>query len=175
VIVRSARPASSFTVLANAVIRDASLSWRARGILAYLLSMPDGWTCRSEHLAKVGREGRDAVRAALAELETAGYLVRARRQDERGRWHSVSTIYDRPHTVCGNVGILDAPGPENPTSDSPALNELPNRNDVDSRFSTLLTEHPLTLCGYCDGNGWADYTGTVETCHVCNGARIVKA
>lgn len=95
-IVRSKRPDHHFSIVDNATIRDHRLSWRARGLLVYLLSMPDGWTVRSEHLAAQGTEGRDAIRSALRELEANGYLVRRKYQDAGGRWRSDSIIYDRP-------------------------------------------------------------------------------
>lgn len=96
-IVRAPRPADHFTVLHNATLRDTRLTWKARGLLAYLLSLPDNWRVSSEHLRRVGPDGRDAVRTALTELEACGYLTRTRRQDTRtGRWTTVTTVYDRP-------------------------------------------------------------------------------
>lgn len=94
---RSRRPDTGFTIMANETIRDATLSYKARGLLLYLLSLPDDWTVSSEHLARVStRDGRDAVRTGLAELEAAGYLKRWRHQDDRGRWVNESIVYDRP-------------------------------------------------------------------------------
>lgn len=78
-----------FTKLPNDWTRDDSLSFRARGILAMLMSHTDGWETSIESLVEstVKRdpghkgsphEGRDAVRSAVAELEGAGYLVRTK-------------------------------------------------------------------------------------------------
>lgn len=85
-----------YTVVANEAIEDARLSFRARGILLWLLSKPDGWHIQSGAITASGTEGRDAVRAALAELESLGYLVRSKDQDELGRWRTVCTLYERP-------------------------------------------------------------------------------
>lgn len=96
-IIRAPRPDTHYTVLHNATIRDTRLTWKARGLLAYLLSLPDNWRVSSEHLRRVGPDGRDAVRTALTELEAAGYLRRTRHQDPRtGRWTTLTTVYDRP-------------------------------------------------------------------------------
>jgi len=104
---RSPRPDTGFTIMANETIRDATLSYKARGLLLYLLSLPDDWTVSSEHLARVSeRDGRDAVRTGLDELEQAGYLKRWRHQDERGRWINESIIYDRPQPVDKPVDNL---------------------------------------------------------------------
>ena len=65
-----------FTVLPNAVLRDSSLSFKARGILTMMLSMPEDWQTHQTWIEKQGAEGREAIRSALQELESRGYLRR---------------------------------------------------------------------------------------------------
>ena len=55
-IVRSKRP-ERYTVLDNDILRNHALSFKARGILAYILSQPDNWAISSSRLAKVGQTG----------------------------------------------------------------------------------------------------------------------
>ncbi|MGW0043497.1 replication protein [Rhodococcus sp. NPDC003348] len=106
-IQRGPRRADNFTILSNEVLNDNRLSYRARGVLMWLLSKPADWRTRSESIAAQSpREGRDAIRTAMRELEEFGYLVRERVQDELGRWHIVQTVFEEP--------ALPAPGPENP-------------------------------------------------------------
>jgi len=74
-ILRHRHP-NRFTVLPNDAIRNQGLSFRAVGVLAHLLSLPDGAKVDSATLATAHREGRDAVRAAYKELESHGYYRR---------------------------------------------------------------------------------------------------
>lgn len=68
-----------WTALPAKLLADDELSFRALGILAYLLSRPPGWETDSKRLAAgKRREGRDAVRSALKELELRGYLHRVK-------------------------------------------------------------------------------------------------
>ncbi|UVT26256.1 helix-turn-helix domain-containing protein [Rhodococcus pyridinivorans] len=104
---RGPRLASNFTILSNAVINDERLSFRARGVLIWLLSKPDDWRTRSDAIAgQSPKEGRDAIRSALRELAELGYLIREKIQNERGQWITIQTIYEEPCT---------GPEPEKPT------------------------------------------------------------
>lgn len=85
-----------WTSIPNETLEDARLSWRARGILAYLLSRPSGWETDSERLAAIAKEGRDAVRTALTELERCRYLFRVKTQGSGGLWATEYVLYDRP-------------------------------------------------------------------------------
>lgn len=128
-IKRAPRPVSNFTVLTNEVLRDSRLSFRARGILASILSRPDNWRSSADSLAKETTEGRSAILTALKELEQIGYLERKKYQDEFGRWITESLIYDQP-----NAPKFDFPTSVEPTSAEPTsenrtvLEELSKKN-----------------------------------------------
>ena len=77
----------NFTVLSNKMLSDKRLSFRARGLLAFMLSMPDHWQFYSDSLEQYSeQDGRFSVEAAVKELIDKGYISKEREKDENGRW-----------------------------------------------------------------------------------------
>lgn len=96
-IIRAPRPERGWTEIQNSTLRDSRLSFRARGVLARLLSNADGFRMTAVELAgESPQEGRQAVLTALRELREAGYIVQRRLQGERGQWRTETYVYDTP-------------------------------------------------------------------------------
>jgi hypothetical protein len=103
-IIRGPRLTDHYTRYDNRLLRDARLSYRARGLLVYMLSHEPDWRVTAETLSEHGREGREAIRTALIELEEAGYLKRSKHQDERGHWRTNSVISEVPESGFPGAG-----------------------------------------------------------------------
>ena len=68
-------------------LQDDRLSWRAKGLLDYMLSMPDDWQFYVNELHKHAKDGKDSTRSALKELEEFGYLViEKNNRSEKGKY-----------------------------------------------------------------------------------------
>lgn len=110
---RSAAAGDQVAVLQRAALQDSRLSYRARGVLVAVLSRPVDWRTTAEQLAHEGTEGRDAIRAALLELERFGYLTRTRFQGSDdlhpGRWATEWDLTDSPATPPPNSQVTDIP------------------------------------------------------------------
>ena len=91
---RAPRPEGNFTVLHNTMLRDQRLSYKARGLLCYILSMPDNFRFTAELLTRHAPDGRQSVMSGLRELRDAGYLTTRRHQTSDGRWRTESTVHD---------------------------------------------------------------------------------
>lgn len=82
------RGKGSFTHVENTVFFDHELSLKAKGIYCQIRSLesnPD-WVFTIRGFAKLVKDGVDAVTAGLKELEGAGYIIRARRRSDNGRF-----------------------------------------------------------------------------------------
>ncbi|MER7750589.1 hypothetical protein [Kitasatospora sp. NPDC097643] len=109
-----------FTVLPNGLLQDRRLSYTARGLLADLLSRPDGWREDGRQMADSSTQGRGAVRRALNELKAAGYYRVETVRLPDGTVRSYAHVFDTPQLVAGPGVPLPAAGsPEPGRSDAP--------------------------------------------------------
>lgn len=81
--------ADNFTIVSNAIIRDARLSLKARGLGIWLLSHTDGWRLSIRSISTQVGTGVEAVQSALQELEREGYLIREQQTGEHGKFAGV--------------------------------------------------------------------------------------
>ena len=95
-IIKSSLNNKPFLQVLQNTVRDKNLSFRARGVLLRLLSNVNGYSMSSKDLVSEGVEGRDAIRSAIAELKTAGYIVSEKSQNAKGRWETKNIIFDTP-------------------------------------------------------------------------------
>ncbi|WP_373927517.1 DUF6017 domain-containing protein [Eubacterium ramulus] len=102
-----------YTVMSNHHLRNANLSLKAKGLLSMMLSLPEDWNYTTRGLAKICKEGVDAIGAALRELEAAGYIVRHKLRDRQGRISDTEyVIYEQPQ--------LRKPDTDSPDTEKPA-------------------------------------------------------
>lgn len=127
-VTRSARVADNFALIANGALRDPRLSFRARGLMAYLLSLPPGWRTSVRQLADKTTEGRDAVATAINELVDAGYVTRTEAR-QSGRYSGVDYYVTDdpaigaeaplPEEAPDDEGGGEPPRPGNPATVAP--------------------------------------------------------
>ncbi|MEV7020762.1 hypothetical protein [Kitasatospora sp. NPDC093558] len=86
----------NFTVLPNTLLQYRRLSYTARGLLADLLSRPDGWREDGRHMADTSSQGRGAIRKALKELTDAGYYRVEKIRMPDGTIITETHVYDTP-------------------------------------------------------------------------------
>lgn len=92
---------NKFTTLDRRVFNDARLTWRARGLLHWILDKPDNWKFDRNTLVAEAEGNRDAdgmhvVRGVLQELVQFGYIVRVRRRKRDGTFCTETLIYEVP-------------------------------------------------------------------------------
>jgi hypothetical protein len=123
----------------NEAVNDKRLSFRARGVLAYLLGRPPGWRFSAERICAEGTEGRDAVASALRELTEHGYYRWTKVRSSDGTFVTVTEVAATPDlmpplpTGDGFSG-LGSPGAGEPGSGEPSPMSVP-RGTTESQTS----------------------------------------
>ena len=108
-----------FTVVANCIFKDRSLSAKAKGILVEMLSLPESWDFTLKGLTTLFTDGIDSIRQGINELESRGYIVRERKRDARGRLGGMEyVIYETPHKAVENSPESAEPMTEEPTAEN---------------------------------------------------------
>ena len=143
---------TGYTVMSNHHLRNKELSLKAKGLLSQMLSLPEDWDYTLAGLSHINREKIDAIREAVKELEKAGYIVRSRERDEKGRLRGADyVIYEQPQprepeaaTSGGQPPILDLPTLENPTLENPTLEKPTLENPTQLNKDISSKEQSIT-------------------------------
>ena len=103
----------NYTTIHNEFLKRKDLSWKAKGIMTYLLSLPDDWVVNLDEIKRNATDGESSFRSGWKELVSAGYVSRQPVRDEKTKkidyWETVikeSISKDKSHNVENhNVGI----------------------------------------------------------------------
>ena len=119
-----------FTVISNDVLNNTALSWKAKGLFAYLWSQSDLWDFYEVEVLKHSTDGRASLRAGLKELEEHGYLKRYRNRDDKG-------ILRESKWILSEQPMFDFPKLDKPTLDYPTLDypTLDNRTLTNTNYN----------------------------------------
>lgn len=140
IVVRTSKNKNYKTIKLDC-INDKNISWRAKGLHSYLISRPDGWEIWEKDLVNRSTEGRDAMRAARAELINSNYLYLIEKRDRNGRFCGIihftletpeenkNKVWEmftegiendeNSYKIRSNSPLPENPSPVNPTPDKP--------------------------------------------------------
>ena len=149
-----------YTVMSNHHLRNAGLSLKSKGLLSMMLSLPEDWNYTTRGLAKICKEGTDSIGSALKELERAGYIVRNRLRDSKGKIVDVeyAHILDEDRKInaqkfesafYANPDLRSVRPPEEPKEPAPAtldlealVEQLRKSPELANTLATLLASAP---------------------------------
>ncbi|MBB71502.1 MAG: hypothetical protein CMF50_03805 [Legionellales bacterium] len=124
---------------------DRRLSWKARGLLGYLLSLPSDWKIYVADLVKRAPDGKTSVYSALNELQGAGYVKPVQIRDESGRFVAGGyDVFEEPEETF--FAQNKDPEPENPSPDLPYSENQPLINkQVNKNTKTKKTQQQAVV------------------------------
>lgn len=148
----------NYTVIDNGIFKDTRLSFKAKGILTTMLSLPPTWNYTIEGLKTLAKDGKDSIKTALKELENFGYLERKQVRNDDGSFCDLEYfVYEKPQTKYPKV--------ENPQTDK-SLSEKPlqlntnilstNKSNTDLPRTEILNTEKEKAETLSKDNGEAD-------------------
>ena len=173
-----------YTVINNTILKDTRISWKAKGLFCYLLSLPEDWNICMNDLQNRAKDGIDGLKSAVKELKEYGYLIQKRNKDEKGRFlKTVYIIVENPQVENPQV---ENPQVENPQVENPQLlnTNIQNTKRENKQFTPPTLEDvaeyckernnnidPMQFIDYYSARGWRfnnggkmkDWRATVRT------------
>jgi len=142
---------SGYSQIPNEILRDTRTTWRAKGILAALLSFPDDWEIREGHIVTLSTDGIKSLKAGMKELMKMGHIERRKIRDAQGRfcgWET--TVYEQPritempNTDVGftDVGFTDVR--KSHTTNTDKTNKDEDTNNNTTKVSSSPDQHVET-------------------------------
>ena len=123
-----------FSMINNTVLRDEHLSWKAKGIMCYVLSLPDTWIIYTSEIAKHATDGRDSLRTGIAELEKHGYIIKQQVKNDKGQFMGYNyLVVEKPSNTPFQ------PETDFPTTDIP-ISVIPLQVNTDNNNTNILSK-----------------------------------
>lgn len=99
----------NYTVMSNYHLKDKRLSFKAKGLLSYMLSLPDDWDFSLNGLSSASKDNITAVRSTIKELQAFKYIDIKKlmpNETESGRIEYEYTVYEQPMDKKQDIGFL---------------------------------------------------------------------
>ena len=166
---------NNYTTIDNNIFKNTELSWKATGLIATMLSLPDDWNFSINGLATLKKDKETIIRNALKELEDLGYLKRTMIKDNKGR--IVDWEYDIYECPVVEKPHVEKPLVENQTQlNTNIIKDLNNKEEninnklfIQKKFKKPTLEEvrdyclernnnidPKTFFDYYSVNNWKD-------------------
>ena len=127
-----------FMAIHNNIFKDKTISLKAKGLLAFMMSVPPDWDYSLTGLAACNKDGLVSVRSALQELEDNFYVKLTKVRNEKGQIVDMQyDVSDEP--VFGNR-IEEKPFLENPKADNPKTEKPLSENRTQLNTKELNTK-----------------------------------
>lgn len=113
----------NYTVMSNEHLRNKDLSLKAKGLMTLMLSLPPTWDYSIGGLVAICKESHTSIRSAIKELEENRYLVRERKNNEKGYFIYEYTLYETQQPYAGNQHAVEKYADKGHTENGTQLNK----------------------------------------------------
>ena len=132
-----------FTVLDTTCVNDPRLSWKAKGLHTYFMTLPESWQVHLNEIVRHSTDGIDSLQSAIKQLEKYGYIKKLRNRREDGCFGGVSYfVYEKPFEVPLEDSV--PPQRENPLVEKPQMDKPYTENPLLLTTNILNTNKQKT-------------------------------
>ena len=126
----------NYVVLDKVFLNDKRLSWQAKGLLAYMLSMPNDWVFRIEDLKNRSSNGRDSTKSIIKELQQYGYIIKEQERQQGKFSNNRYIVLERPTSPLTENPSTENPSTENPSTENPSTEnpQLLNNKELNNNL-----------------------------------------
>jgi DNA-binding Lrp family transcriptional regulator len=125
-----------YVMLNKGLLNDERLSWKAKGILSYLLSLPDDWQIYELEVQKHSVDGIDSLKTGIKELIKNGYIKREQIRNDKGHFIGYEYQVYEVSTESGKSNDGESNNGESHTTN----NDLSNNDLTNNEYIHLPSE-----------------------------------
>lgn len=137
----------NYTTISNYHLREKKMSYGAKGLLTYMLSLPNDWKFSMKGLINSGKEGEDAIRSLMNELKQFGYIKVTRSVGNKGNFEYIYDVFEESCLSNNNTIKQDSclPSPVSPSTVGPStvdrgsINSLSNDESLSNDDNIIIT------------------------------------
>lgn len=127
---------SGWSSTPNDLLNDSKISFKAKGLYAYINSKPDNWDFSIDRMSDQTKEGRDSIRSGIKELEDAGWLQRTPARQKDGTFQG----YD--YFILDSVkSSLIKPSSRNPTTENTVTLSNKENSKKEESKKEVVSQH----------------------------------
>lgn len=112
-----------YLIVDSKLAKNRQITLKAKGLMMYLLSLPDNWELTVTELIRHTKEGKDAVTSAINELIDAKYIHKENRRNEKGQFSVNYVIVEFPEDYQEGKTRADKPQRETHSGSSETENQ----------------------------------------------------
>lgn len=135
---------SNYTVIPNALLQDERLALDEKGLLCFLLHLPEDWVVRQGDLKKRCGVSKDKMQRLMRRLIELGYVLMVKSRDDDTQKFGANEyhVYDQPQATAGEPANCNEPQPEKPATARTSVNTGVSRAAPKPRQKLDATPQP---------------------------------
>jgi hypothetical protein len=133
----------NFVQIPNSIVQSKLLTLKAKGLLCYLLSLPEDWVVYKTKLHAELKEGRDATIEAFNELIEHGYIIQVQIVGESGRFEYDYVVYNEAVKPVSGKAVNGNTVTDNPCTVNPLPYKEDNNNEIITKKEKKESTHQI--------------------------------